>query len=245
MAFAQAGYYESVGLPLVRTREDLEGHLRSGGLAAVLLMEGADPVEDPADLRRWVERGVRIVGPAWAGTRYSGGTRAPGGLTELGHGLLRAMRRQRVVLDLSHMAEQAVRDAFAVWRGPVIASHSNARALLPGDRQVSDETAAEIGRRGGVIGVSFFQRHLTKRKQASLDDVARHVFHLATAAGGPEHVGIGSDLDGGFQATEAPLRDLSELAGLGPLLRRRLSATQVEGVLGGNWIEFLRRSLPA
>jgi membrane dipeptidase len=127
----------------------------------------------------------------------------------------------------------------------VIASHSNARALLPGDRQISDETAAEIGRRGGVIGVSFFQRHLTKRKHASLDDVARHVLHLAAAAGGPEHVGIGSDLDGGFQATEAPLRDLSQLAELGPLLRRRLSAAQVEGVLGGNWIEFLRRSLPA
>jgi membrane dipeptidase len=163
MALAQLGFYRSLGLPLLRSRAELSDHVagwRRGGLAAVLLMEGADPIEDPARLKPWIDAGVRIIGPAWSRTRYSGGTGAPGGLTELGFQLLGSMRRHRLILDLSHLAEAAVGDAFAVWKGPLIASHSNARALAPGDRQISDATAAEIGRRGGVIAISFYQGHL-------------------------------------------------------------------------------------
>src|SRR2546430_1334060 len=84
------------------------------------------------------------------------GTGSPGGLTELGVQLLKAMRRKRVILDLSHMADQSVADAFALWRGPIMASHSNARALVPGDRQITDATAKEVARRDGILGISFY-----------------------------------------------------------------------------------------
>src|SRR5438445_5295701 len=107
-------------------------------------MEGADPIETPSQLGGWSDSGLRIVGPAWGATRYSGGTGSPGGLTELGAQLLRAMTRMRMILDLSHMADQAVADAFEQWRGPIIASHSNARAIVPGDRHITDATAAEV-----------------------------------------------------------------------------------------------------
>ena len=91
MATAQVNFYRSCGLPLIRDRAELAayaGGWKKGRLAAVLLMEGADPIEAPAQLGAWTERGVRIIGPAWGATRYSGGTRAPGGLTELGRQLL-------------------------------------------------------------------------------------------------------------------------------------------------------------
>src|SRR5438067_12944411 len=107
-------------------------------------MEGADPIETPAQLDAWTDRGVRIIGPAWGRTRYSGGTGSPGGLTELGRQLPKAMRRKHVILDLSHMADQAVADAFALWRRPIMAPHSNGRSLVPCDRQVPDQTVAEI-----------------------------------------------------------------------------------------------------
>jgi membrane dipeptidase len=207
-------------------------------------MEGADPVETPSQLGAWTDMGVRIIGPAWGATRYSGGTGAPGGLTELGVQLLKAMRRKRVILDLSHMADESVADAFKLWRGPIMASHSNARAIVPGDRQITDETAAEVARRGGMLGVSFYQHHLRKSGRSSLDDVVRHAAHLARAAGGPEHVGLGTDLDGGFDSRYAPLGDLAELRGLPARLRKHFSRAQVEGVMGANWIEFLRRALP-
>jgi membrane dipeptidase len=247
MATAEVNYYRSCGLELIHDRAELARYVRGwkrGRLAAVLLMEGADPVEDPSQLGAWTDMGVRIIGPAWGATRYSGGTGAPGGLTELGRQLLKAMRRKRLILDLSHMADQAVADAFSLWRGPIMASHSNARALVPGDRQITDATAAEVARRGGVLGISFYARHLRTSGPATLDDVVRHARHLAAAAGGPEHVGIGTDLDGGFDAKHAPIKDLSHLKELAVRLRAHFSRAQVEGVMGENWIEFLSRSLP-
>jgi membrane dipeptidase len=247
MARAEVNYYRSCGLELIHDKAELEAHVsgwKRGRLAAVLLMEGADPVEDPSQLGAWTALGVRIIGPAWGATRYSGGTGAPGGLTDLGTQLLKAMRRKRVILDLSHMADQAVADAFSMWRGPIMASHSNARALVPGDRQITDATAKEVARRGGVLGISFYARHLRTSGRATLDDVVRHARHLAGAAGGPEHVGIGTDLDGGFDARQAPIKDLSHLKELAVRLRAHFSRTQVEGVMGGNWLDFLRGSLP-
>lgn len=248
MATTQLNYYRSVGLELLGSRRALSTYAagwRKGRLAAVLLMEGADPIETPAQLGAWVERGVRIIGPAWGGTRYSGGTGAPGGLTDLGRQLLKAMRRQGVILDLSHMAQQAVEEAFASWRGPIMASHSNSRALVPGDRQVADETVAEVARRGGAVGVSFYQQHLRSSGQASLDDVVRHIVHHARAAGGPEHVALGTDLDGGFDARHAPIDDLAKLRELPARLRVHFNRSQVDGIMGGNWVGFLERSLPA
>ena len=163
---------------------------------------------------------------------------------ELGVQLLKAMRRKRVILDLSHMADQAVADAFAMWRGPIMASHSNARAIVPGDRQITDATAREVARRGGVIGVSFYQKHLRSSGRATLDDVVKQVLHHARASGGPEHVGLGTDLDGGFDAKQAPINDLAELKELPARLRRSFSKAQVQGVMGDNWLAFLARALP-
>jgi len=181
-ALAQLGYYGAAGLPIVRAAGDLD----RPGLKAVILMEGADPVETPAGVRDWWDRGVRIIGPAWGRTRYAGGTHAPGGFTPAGRRLLRAMAGVGMILDLSHLAQEAVDEALAGWKGPLIASHSNARSLVPGDRQLADETAAEVGRRGGVLGVSFYGGHLrADRGRPSLEDVATHLRHLAAAAGGP------------------------------------------------------------
>jgi membrane dipeptidase len=247
MATAQVNYYRASALELLRTRDEVSAYARGwrkGRLAAVLLMEGADPIEDPSQLGAWTERGVRIIGPAWGATRYSGGTGAPGGLTVLGRRLLKAMARKKVILDLSHMADKAVADAFELWRGPIMASHSNARPIVPGDRQVTDETVAEIARRGGVVGVSFYQKHLRPSGRATLEDVVKHVVHHARAAGSPEHVGLGTDLDGGFGAREAPIDSLAKLKELRARLRLHFNQTQVDGILAGNWLRFLERSLP-
>src|SRR5260370_20177646 len=151
-------------------------------------MEGGDRIETPSQLGAGTDMGVGIIGPAWSRTRYSGGTGAPGGLTDLGVQLLKAMRRKRVILDLSHMAEQAVADAFEMWRGPIICSHSNARAIVPGDRQITDATAAEVARRGGLLGISFYPSHLRAKGETALDNVVRHAVHLAPAAGAREHI---------------------------------------------------------
>ena len=239
---------------VLRTRRDLDGHVRQweGGdrtPALVISMEGADPIRQPGELGVWVERGVRLVGPAWQRTRYAGGTHQPGPLTRLGRDLVRAMAEAGVALDLSHLAEEAARDVLAMDTGLVFASHSNARALTPGARHLSDETLAEIGRRDGIVGVvlgnEFVKAGVQRgdpKASVTLADVRAQAEHVAGIVGWGR-VGVGSDFDGGFGLQETPLEitrgaDFHRLGAAAPAEARA-------GFLGGNWLRFLRRALPA
>jgi membrane dipeptidase len=247
IAQAQVGYYRSVGLRMISDRADLEEYVRGwtpGQLAALLLLEGADAIEEPRQLPAWYRLGLRIVGLAWTRTRYSGGTGRPGGVTPRGRELLAAMRRQRMILDISHMADRAVADALDLWEGPIMASHSNARALIPGDRQITDGTIRELASRGGVIGISFFRGHLTSGRKAAPEDVVRHTLHVARVAGSHQHVAIGSDLDGGFPAADAAIGSLAAIGVVKDKLEEVFSAQEVEDIMGGNWISFFERALP-
>jgi len=243
----QVGFYRAAGLQLIRSQAELRRYRRAwrpGRLAGVLLMEGADPIERPAQLAEWVELGVRVIGPAWMRTRYCGGTDQPGGLTADGRRLLALMHRLGVILDLSHMADRAMRDSFEAWRGPLVATHAGARALTPGQRQLPDWALAEIGRRDGVAGISFYSGHVGRDGKATAEDLARHALHFARLAGDPRHVGIGSDMDGGFGVDKAALR-LSGFGRLRRALARHFSPGDVDGILGGNWLRYLEANLPA
>ena len=247
IGLAQLNYYRSVGLEVLGTAAAVRSYRESwkpGRLAGVLLMESADPIESPGQLPAWFEQGLRVIGPAWARTRYSGGTGAPGGLTTPGRELLGRMEELGMVLDLAHMADRAWQESLELYRGPVVATHGGSRALAPGQRQFSDEMVKAVGERGGIVGVSFFAGHLRPASAATLADVAKHIRHFATVAGGPERVGLGTDLDGGFNATEAPLRKLREIGRLAPLLQRHFSRSQVDGIMGDNWLDLLERVLP-
>src|SRR4030042_874815 len=133
-------------------RDDTQDH----PVGLVVLMEGAEGVREPAELEAWFQRGVRIIGPAWAGTRFCGGSGAPGPLTSEGHALLEGMAEFNFTLDLSHMDEKAALQALDTYPGPVIASHSNALALLKGstsNRHLTDHVIQGLLERGGTIGI--------------------------------------------------------------------------------------------
>jgi membrane dipeptidase len=149
-----------------------------------------------------------------------------------------------MILDISHMADRAVADALDLFDGPIMASHSNARALVPGDRQITDGTIRELASRGGVIGISFFRGHLISGRKAGPEDVVRHVLHAARVAGSHQHVAIGSDLDGGFPASDAAIGSLAEIGVVTDKLKEVFSAQEVEDIMGRNWISFFERALP-
>jgi len=92
--------------------------------------------------------------------------------------------------------------------------------------------------------VSFYAHHLRASGRATINDVVKQLVHHARSAGGPEHVGLGTDLDGGFDARYAPFDSLMKLKELPARLRLHFSKTQVEGIMGNNWLAFLERSLP-
>ena len=251
---------------LIRMRADLEQVLngwqgeepRETRVGLVILMEGADGVRRPAELPEWYEAGVRILGPAWAGTRYAGGTGEPGPLSDDGRALLEVMADLKMILDLSHMTEEGVLEALDRYQGSVIASHSNPLARLPHsakpERHLSDHVISQIAERDGVIGIVTFNRFLKDgwspsdgRQAVTIDDVIAHIDHICQVVGDAEHVGLGSDFDGGFGVDKVPL-GLDSVADLrligGALSARGYNSGEVEAILGDNWLRVLRRALP-
>jgi membrane dipeptidase len=238
---------------VITTTRELDAHLelwetdRRPGF--VVLMESADSIEHPADLPIWWADGVRVIGPAWSRTRYAGGTKRPFGLTELGRELVDRMAEQGVALDVSHLAEEAFWQALERDVHAICATHSNARAIVPTDRQLSDEMIRAVGDRDGVVGLNLYNEFLNaawsregEKPAVTLTDVRAHAEHIARLVGW-ERVGIGSDLDGGLGLEETPaeldtVADLQLLGDVAPEAKR-------EGLLGANWLRWLRTTLPA
>lgn len=263
----QAAYYHDLVeqapdmFRLVMGREDLEAVLRHWAtdegehpVGLVLLMEGAEGVRTPEDLPFWWEQGVRLIGPAWAGTRFCGGTREPGPLTEEGRVLLREMAPLGFVLDISHMDEAAVLEALDLYEGPVVATHANPKALLRTDsnRFLSDTVLRRLLERDGVVGIVPYNRFLDadwtpQQPRLPLQRVVEHVDYVCQLAGDARHVGLGTDFDGGFgvQSVPAEIDTVADLPALGDLLARRgYTEEDIAAVLGGNWLRVLRQALP-
>ncbi len=222
----------------------------------VVLMEGADPIVEPRQFEEWYERGVRLVGPAWSGTRYSGGTGAPGPLTALGRELLEVMASFNAVLDLSHMAEEAFLESVDRYPGTVIASHSNARKFCDTDRHLSDVMIRRLAERDGVMGIPIYNRFLkggwkygvNKKEEVTLHHVVAAIDHVCQLTGSAQHVGIGTDLDGGFGmlSTPAEIDTIADLRLIEPLLQARgYPADDIARILAGNFLRILNRTLPA
>ena len=234
----------------VRTKRDLDAG--STGQAAILLLEGADPLRHADDVAAWHAAGLRAVGLAWRGTRLAGGTGCPGPLTAEGVELVKHLDRHGIIHDASHLAERSFWQLLDVSAGPVMASHSNCRAIVPTDRQLSDEMAKAIVARDGVIGINFFDKFLLPpseygRRRATLADVVTHARHLCDLAGDAAHIGIGTDMDGGLGRNEIPVEittsgDLPRLADA--LSVGGFADAAVAGIMGDNWMRFFAAHLP-
>ena len=233
-----------------------EGH----PVGLIYLMEGADGIRSPRELSAWYDMGLRLIGLAWAGTRYSGGTGDPGPLTPEGRELIAAMADFNFVIDLSHMDEAAALESLERYEGPMMATHSNCAALMKGsdtNRHLPDRVIEGLIERNGVIGliplnsflkVGWLRKNGSRREEVPLDTLIAHIDHVCQIAGDSLHAGIGSDFDGGFGLQSIPpemdsIADLQVIS-LG-LKARGYGETDVENILGGNWLRFLRRNLPA
>lgn len=235
--------------------EVLDGQAAEQPLVGLtLLMEGADHIRAPEETESWVERGVRLIGPAWDDTRYCNGAWRGNkeGLTKPGYALLDVMADLGLILDLTHMSETATLQALDHYQGPVVATHSNARAFVPGERQLNDTQIRRIGERDGVIGAVLFNAFLRAgwrkgqdKGLVTLDDLVAHIDHICQTIGDARHVGIGSDLDGGFGAADipSPLDSIADLPLIAGALREKgYDEDDVAGIMGLNWVGLLRRS---
>jgi len=220
----------------------------------ILSMEGSWSVLEPAMIEEWYNRGLRILGPAHYGPdEYCHGTGSEGGLKERGPELLREMERVGMLLDATHLSDQSFWEALEIYSGPVLASHHNCRALVPGDRQLTDEQIKALIERGAVIGAAFdnwminpgWVRFQSDPKTVVLADILKHIDHICQIAGSAKHCGIGSDLDGGYGKEQCP-SDLDSIADLRKLIdllqKQGYSDDDIEGIMYRNWVEFFRRA---
>jgi membrane dipeptidase len=270
VAQGQLAYYrllEGQGqLRFLRTSDELDAHWlewqeRPDDDAAdlpigiILAMEGADPIVDPTQAEAWFADGLRCASLAHYGpSRYAMGTGGSGPLTADGVELLRQFERLGVILDVTHLAEPGFSQALDRFAGPVMASHNNCRALVPGDRQFSDDQIRRLIERDAVIGVALdawmlhpgWEIGKTSPEVVGLDAVADHVDHICQLAGNCRHAGVGSDLDGGYGTEQTP-RDLKTIADLQKLpailAARGYPDEHVDALFHANWLRFFRQHL--
>ena len=271
-ALGQLAWYREMErrgeLVQIRSRRDLAAHTelyqKRGEemlpIGYVLALEGADSIVTLDHLHTYYELGLRSIGPAHFGPgRYAAGTQSDGsGLTTAGRELLREMNQLNVLLDLTHLTDRGFYEALEVYHGPVLASHQNCRALVPGERQFSDAQLRAVIERGGVVGGALdawmleagYERGGPSPRDLGieLERIIDHWDHICQLAGNANHVGIGSDLDGLFGVEQSPydLDTVADLAKLPVLLRRRgYDEAAINGILYGNFARLLEQALPA
>ena len=280
MTQAQLAWYrameEAGELVQIRDRAGLERHLASWGedniqrpishaehrtterlpIGYILSLEGADSLITLHHLERSFEAGLRAIGPAHYGPGvYANGTDATGGFNARGWELLREIDRLGLILDVTHLSDDCFWEALENFHGPAWASHHNCRAIVPHNRQLSDEMIRALIGRGSVIGVAFdawmivpeWIRGTTTPESAGvkLTHLIEHIDQICQLAGNAQHVGIGSDLDGAFgrEQTVQDLDTIADVVRIADLLRARgYTEEEARNVMHGNFLRFLREA---
>lgn len=222
----------------------------------ILSLEGADSLVTLRHLEVAYEYGLRAVGPGHYGPgRYAQGTNATGGIGQVGRDLLKEMERLNIILDATHLCDESFWEAMDHFHGHVWASHNNVRKLVNHNRQFSDEQLKELIARGAVIGGVLDTwmmvpgwikgKSTPKEMNCGLDRLIDHYDHICQVAGNSHHIAIGSDLDGAFGKEQSPydIETIADLQKMPQLLAKRgYSDLDIENVLHGNWLRFLRNA---
>lgn len=225
-------------------------------LGFILSMEGADSVLTPDQVQHWYDAGLRIIGPAHYGVSpYAHGTGTVGGLFPQGPALLMEMERVGMILDVTHLSDQCFDEAMDIYGGPVLASHHNCRALVPDQRQLTDDQIKRLISRGAVIGAALdawmlypgWIRGTTTPQAANvtMETYVDHIDRVCQLAGNAQHAAIGTDLDGGFGTEQTPsdLDTIADLQRVPDLLRKRgYKELDIEGIMYANWVRFFKKA---
>ncbi len=244
-------------LRICTTTDDIRACMADGVLAAILHLEGAEPIDAELNALDVLHAaGLRSLGPVWARPntfgegvpfRFPSDGDIGGGLTEAGRALVRRCNDLGVLVDLSHLNTAGFWDVARISTAPLVATHSNAHAIAPQSRNLTDDQLSAIAETGGLVGVNFGAMFLRPDGQLdpelSLDIVLRHLDHLLNVLG-EDGVALGSDFDGARTAT--PLADVTGLNdlrramrahGIGDALMRKLCHENWLRILDATWAE--------
>ncbi len=221
----------------------------------ILSLEGADSIVNYNYLDKAYEQGLRAIGPAHYGPgTYAHGTDSIGGIGHKGKALLKRIEALNLILDATHLCDVSFWETMKAYNGPVWASHNNCRKFVDHNRQYADEQIKELIKRDAVIGIALdawmmvpnWVRGVSTPEETgvSLTQMVDNIDHICQLAGNSRHVGIGTDLDGGFGKEQAPIdmdtiEDLQKIPEM--LSKRGYSPDDIENIMNKNFINFLQR----
>ena len=228
---------------LCRTAGEVEKAWAQGKAALLLTVEnGAVLGRDLGRVEELSQAGVVMVTLTWNGENpIASGNETEKGLTAFGREAVEELVRWGILLDVSHLNDRSFWELMEETEGPVVASHSNARAVCPHPRNLTDDQARELARRGGLVGLNYYAPFLRPdKKTVELEDVYRHAAHFLEL-GLEDHLALGSDFDG----ADLPLclNGCEKVPDLGVYLERHLGAEQTKKILWKNALDFFRRNL--
>lgn len=236
----------------------LENWNAKKAIGYILSLEGADSLVTIDHLHRAYGYGLRAVGPGHYGPgRYANGTDSSGSLNEMGRALLKEMESLNMILDATHLCDDAFWDAMEMYNAPIWASHNNCRALVNHNRQFSDDMIKALIQKDAVIGgaldawmmVPNWKRgeSTPQNLNCTLEKMIDHMDHICQLAGNANHIGIGTDLDGAFGKEQCPydIETIADLQNIPTLLTKRgYTQIEIEKVMHGNWLRVMKRALP-
>jgi membrane dipeptidase len=252
-------------LRMIKTKSELDSHLTlwnedsdNKAIGYILSLEGADSLVNISYVEKAYHYGLRAIGPGHYGPgRYANGTDSSGKLNSDGIALLKEMQRLNMILDATHLNDDAFWDALDRFSGNVWASHNNCRKFVNHNRQFSDEMIKALIERGSVIGTALDAWMMVpdwirgdstpKGMNCSLEIAADNIDHICQLAGNTDHAAIGSDLDGAFGREQCPydLETIADIQKVFPILEKRgYSETDLDKIAHGNWLRFMRNALP-
>jgi membrane dipeptidase len=247
----------------IKNNQDLEAHLTlwkntspndKKPIGYILSLEGADSIVNLDFLHQAHAYGLRAIGPAHYGPgRYAHGTNASSKLNEQGKALLKEMEALGMILDATHLCDDAFWEAMELFQGTIWASHHNCRSIVNHNRQLSDAMIKILIQKNAVIGgaldawmmVPNWERGVSipNNMQCNLEKMIDHMDHICQIAGNTNHVGIGTDLDGAFGKEQCPY-DLDTIADLqfipAMLIKRGYTTIDCEKIMHGNWLRLIK-----
>jgi membrane dipeptidase len=241
-------------LVVARTMHDLETCVERSAFAAVLHLEGAEAIDPNFEmLDVMYAAGLRSLGPVWSRpNRFGSGVPLtfPGhpdcgpGLTRRGQDLVRVCNELGIMVDTSHMTERGFWDVANISDTPLVASHSNAHAICPAPRNLTDRQLDAIKDSDGIVGfnlaVDFIRPDGAREPETAIDTVIGHLEYLIERVG-TDHVGFGSDFDGA--TIPSFISDASGMSRLGEELEARgYTHADLERIGHANWFRVLASS---
>jgi membrane dipeptidase len=252
-------------LTMIQNKEDLDAHLTNWNssenddkpIGYILSLEGADSMVDLSYVEKAYAYGLRAIGPAHYGPgRYANGTDSSGELNKEGIALLQEMDRLNMILDATHLNDDAFWDALNRYKGNIWASHNNCRTFVDHNRQFSDDMIKALIERDAVIGVALDAWMMApnwirgtstpQSTNCNMEVMANNIDHICQLAGNSNHVAVGCDLDGAFGREQCPydLETIADIQKIFPILKSRgYKPEDIEKIANGNWLRFMRKAL--